>query len=173
MPGLGAGAGFPGLRAARRRRLLARRQRRHPDEYAARDDRVQVLHLPENAGLGPARNAGLARATGDYLLFLDSDDTLVPGALGALAERLAATAHPEILLFDYARTYWDGTTRRNTLSALLDESGAPSFPLTERPRLLDLLQIVWNKAYRRDFVEEHGFTFPPGYYEDAPGRSAR
>ncbi|MEU8683703.1 CDP-glycerol glycerophosphotransferase family protein [Streptomyces sp. NPDC048611] len=138
------------------------------DEYAALDSRVRVRHLPENTGPGPARNAGLARARGDYLLFLDSDDTLAPGALGALAARLAATGGPEILVFDYARTYWDGSTRRNALATLLDESGAPSFPLTERPRLLDLLQIVWNKAYRRDFVEKHGFTFPAGYYEDAP-----
>ncbi len=37
------------------------------DEYAARDPRVSAVHLPENAGLGPARNAGIARATGDYL----------------------------------------------------------------------------------------------------------
>ncbi|MGW7576168.1 bifunctional glycosyltransferase/CDP-glycerol:glycerophosphate glycerophosphotransferase [Streptomyces sp. NPDC054765] len=138
------------------------------DEYAAADDRVRVLHLPQNAGLGPARNAGLEKVRGDYVLFLDSDDTLVPGALRALAGRLAATADPEILIFDYARTYWDGSTRRNALFELLDESGAPSFPLAERPQLLDLLQIVWNKAYRRDFIEEHGFRFPVGYYEDAP-----
>ncbi|KPC64802.1 bifunctional glycosyltransferase/CDP-glycerol:glycerophosphate glycerophosphotransferase [Streptomyces chattanoogensis] len=138
------------------------------DEYAARDDRVQVLHLEENVGLGLARNAGLEKVTGEYILFLDSDDTLVPGALSALAERLAVTGDPEILIFDYARTYWDGSERRNALAELLDESGAPAFTLAERPQILDLLQIVWNKAYRRDFVEEHGFEFPVGYYEDAP-----
>ncbi|MEU0462333.1 glycosyltransferase family 2 protein, partial [Micrococcus luteus] len=55
------------------------------DEYAARDDRVRVLHLEENAGLGRARNAGMPHATGDYLFLLDSDDTLTPGALAAMA----------------------------------------------------------------------------------------
>ena len=28
--------------------------------------------------------------------------------------------------------------------------------------------VVWNKAYRREFIEREGFTFPPGYYEDTP-----
>lgn len=42
------------------------------------------------------------------------------------------------------------------------------FTLSERPALLDLPQIVWNKAYRRGFVEAHGFRFASGYYEDAP-----
>ncbi|MBW1598874.1 bifunctional glycosyltransferase family 2 protein/CDP-glycerol:glycerophosphate glycerophosphotransferase [Streptomyces sp. JJ38] len=140
------------------------------DEYAARDDRVRVLHLPQNVGLGRARNAGLEVARGDYVLFLDSDDTLTPGSLRAIVNRLDATGHPDILIFDYARTYWDGTTKRNLLASLLSEegTGAGSFPLDERPELLDLLQIVWNKAYRRDFVERQGFQFPPGYYEDAP-----
>ncbi|RBL82535.1 CDP-glycerol:glycerophosphate glycerophosphotransferase, partial [Streptomyces cavourensis] len=55
------------------------------DEYAARDERVKAVHLPENGGLGRARNAGLARATGEYVLFLDSDDAYTPGLLQALA----------------------------------------------------------------------------------------
>ncbi|MFB0619825.1 CDP-glycerol glycerophosphotransferase family protein [Streptomyces sp. AGS-58] len=138
------------------------------DEYAARDPRVTVLHLPENAGLGRARNAGIPHATGDYLFFLDSDDTLTPGALESIADRLAESADPDVLVFDYARTYWWGGTRRNVLSHILTEAGAEPFTAAARPEILDLLMVVWNKVYRREFVAENGFAFPPGYYEDTP-----
>ncbi|MFC7885475.1 CDP-glycerol glycerophosphotransferase family protein [Streptomyces sp. NPDC057376] len=137
------------------------------DEYAAADDRVRVLHLEENAGLGRARNAALPHATGDYLFFLDSDDTLTPGALRAMADRLAEADDPDVLVFDYARTYWWGGTRRNVLAHVLGETDE-TFTAAERPEILDLLMVVWNKVYRRDFVEREGFTFPPGYYEDTP-----
>ncbi|MGW0082492.1 bifunctional glycosyltransferase/CDP-glycerol:glycerophosphate glycerophosphotransferase [Streptomyces sp. NPDC003393] len=138
------------------------------DEYAGRDARLRVLHLPENVGLGRARNAGMPLATGDYLFFLDSDDTLTPGALHAMADRLAETGDPDVLVFDYARTYWWGGTRRNVLAHVLTECGDNTFTAGEHPQILDLLMVVWNKLYRRDFVEEHGFSFPPGYYEDTP-----
>ncbi|MCQ4203849.1 CDP-glycerol glycerophosphotransferase family protein [Streptomyces coelicoflavus] len=138
------------------------------DEYAARDDRVRVLHLEENVGLGRARNAGMPHATGDYLFFLDSDDSLTPGALRAMADRLAETDDPDVLVFDYARTYWWGGTRRNVLARVLTEAGGGTFTAAGHPEILDLLMVVWNKLYRRDFVDREGFTFPPGYYEDTP-----
>nr|WP_202527410.1 bifunctional glycosyltransferase/CDP-glycerol:glycerophosphate glycerophosphotransferase [Streptomyces sp. SID486] len=138
------------------------------DEYAERDPRVRVLHLPENVGLGRARNAGMSEATGDYLFFLDSDDTLTPHALRAVAVRLTEADEPDVCVFDYARTYWWGGTRRNALARVLAEAGADTFTAAEYPRILDLLMVVWNKVYRRDFVTEHGFVFPPGYYEDTP-----
>ncbi|MEW2289709.1 CDP-glycerol glycerophosphotransferase family protein [Streptomyces sp. NPDC047841] len=137
------------------------------DEYAERDPRVTVLHLPENVGLGRARNAGMPHATGDYLLFLDSDDTLTPGALRAVADRLTEAGDPDVLVFDYARTYWWGGTRRNVLAHVLAEAPG-TFAVSEYPQVLDLLMVVWNKVYRREFVTEHGFAFPPGYYEDTP-----
>lgn len=40
--------------------------------------------------------------------------------------------------------------------------------MAERPEILDLLMVVWNKVYRREFVGKNGFEFPPGYYEDTP-----
>ncbi|MER6732720.1 bifunctional glycosyltransferase/CDP-glycerol:glycerophosphate glycerophosphotransferase [Streptomyces puniciscabiei] len=138
------------------------------DEYADRDARVRPVHLAENQGLGRARNAGMAEATGDYLVFLDSDDTLTPDALRSIADRIKETGEPDVLVYDYARTYWDGRVVRNQLTGQLTEQSAAPFRLEDRPGLLRVLMVAWNKAYRREFVAEHGFTFPPGYYEDTP-----
>ncbi|MEU8437444.1 bifunctional glycosyltransferase family 2 protein/CDP-glycerol:glycerophosphate glycerophosphotransferase [Streptomyces sp. NPDC029216] len=138
------------------------------DEYAARDPRVTAVHLAHNFGLGPARNAGLARATGDYLVFLDGDDTLAPGALQAITDRLKATGSPDVLVYDYARAFWTGELVRNRLAHRLSEEGPASFRLADRPALLGMLMVVWNKAYRREYVEREGLEFPPGFYEDTP-----
>ncbi|WP_407565234.1 CDP-glycerol glycerophosphotransferase family protein [Streptomyces sp. 184] len=138
------------------------------DAAAARDPRLTAVHLSANVGLGRARNAGLERATGDYVLFLDGDDTLAPGALQAIADRLAATADPDVLVYDYARTYWHGRHTRNVRAGFLAEREPQVFRLAERPELLHLLVVVWNKAYRRDFIAAQGLSFPPGYYEDTP-----
>ena len=134
------------------------------DEFAARDPRVRPVHLTENQGLGGARNAGLERASGDYLVFLDGDDTLTPHALRAIADRLKETGDPDVVVYDYARTFWSGEVVRNVVADQLTEQGAAPFRLEDRPGLLKLLMVAWNKAYRREFVEREGFTFPPGYY---------
>ena len=122
------------------------------DRFAARDPRVRPLHLPANRGLGGARNAGMEQAKGDYLVFLDGDDTLTPHALRAIANRLEETGEPDVLVYDYARTYWSGETVRNVVSVQLTEQGPAPFRLEDRPGLLHLLMVAWNKACRREFV---------------------
>ncbi|MBZ3908749.1 bifunctional glycosyltransferase/CDP-glycerol:glycerophosphate glycerophosphotransferase [Streptomyces griseiscabiei] len=136
------------------------------DDYAARDPRVRVLHLPANVGPGRARNAGLPYATGDFVLFLDGDDTLVPGALRALADRLDETGDPDVLLFDHVRAYGWGEIRRDAHARVPAAVGPDTFTVAGRPEILELPTAVWNKAYRREFVETHGFRFPPGRHED-------
>ena len=53
------------------------------EEYAAEDPRIKVI-TKNNGGLSSARNVGLERAEGDYILFLDSDDWLEGRALEIL-----------------------------------------------------------------------------------------
>ncbi|MDY0177207.1 MAG: glycosyltransferase [Lentisphaeria bacterium] len=65
------------------------------EAYAARDRRIQVIHKT-NGGLSDARNAGLDRAKGDYISFIDSDDWVAPdfleSLLGALQRQKADIA---------------------------------------------------------------------------------
>ena len=60
---------------------------------------LRVIHQ-ENAGLSAARNTGIAAATGDYIMFVDSDDYLQPNVLGALMEQVERE-HLDVLRFDY------------------------------------------------------------------------
>jgi len=135
-------------------------------EYAARDQRVRPLALPANRGLGPARNAGLDQATGDYVWFVDGDDWLAPECLGEVAERLRATT-PDVLVVDHVRAWWDGSATRSGMREVFPEPPGPeTFRLRERPATIRLLHTAWNKVLRREFLLEHGLRFAPGWYED-------
>jgi CDP-glycerol glycerophosphotransferase (TagB/SpsB family) len=138
------------------------------DELAAQDSRVVAVHLAENRGLGGARNAGIDAASGDYLIFLDGDDTLRPGSLSAIAERLRTNDLPELCIYNYARTWWDGREAVSSASELLASLSVGTFVPREHLRLFNLLPIACNKAYRRDLVNSLHARFGPGFYEDVP-----
>jgi glycosyltransferase involved in cell wall biosynthesis len=142
------------------------------DEYARLHDRVRVLHLAENVGLGPARNAGLAQARGRYVWFVDSDDWLPAGSVAAVLDRLTELNRPgrrpvDVLLVDHLRAYSDGGLLPDPSSRLL--RAAPEHPLAglaEHPELISVQHTAWNKVLRRAFLTEAGLSFQPGWYED-------
>lgn len=56
------------------------------DEYAAKDERIRVFHK-ENGGISSARNLGLNYAQGEWIFFVDSDDSLPKTSLESLLAR--------------------------------------------------------------------------------------
>lgn len=132
------------------------------DEFAARDSRVQAIHLPPGAGADGRRNAGAERAVGDYLLFLEGTFVQLPGALRAVADRLDAAGDPELLLFGHHRRPFRGHPRPTRSLELLGELPADRLTLTEHPVLLDIAPVSWNRAVRRALHEGEKLAFGPG-----------
>jgi CDP-glycerol glycerophosphotransferase len=138
------------------------------DEYAARDPRVRAVRLPENIGLGPARNVGLDLAVGEYVWFVDGDDWLAPDCLPEVAERLQVTS-PDVLIVDHVRTYWNDTVTHSGMAEVFPEPpGEATFRLRDRPETMRLLHTAWNRLVRRQFLVDLGLRFAAGWYEDVP-----
>ena len=57
------------------------------DRYARENDNITVIHQ-KNGGLSSARNAGIDAAKGDYIILLDSDDSLISGSLQELSSKM-------------------------------------------------------------------------------------
>lgn len=136
------------------------------DEFAARDDRVQAIHLPAGEGAGPAgrRNAGAERAVGNHLLFLEANFVLLPGALQAVADALNAAGDPELLLFGHHKRSFRGRPRPTRSLELLHELPAGLLTLADHPELLDIAQVSWNRAVRRTLHESEKLAFGPGQH---------
>ncbi len=137
------------------------------DERAKADPRLTVIHCDRNRGPGNARNAGLARASGDYVWFVDGDDLLPAGAIGRVAGALARD-QPDLLLIDYQELFPDGRTRPSAGAGLLRAAPAGRFTLAEAPGVINLTMTSWSKLFRREFLIGLNEPFRPGIHEDIP-----
>jgi glycosyltransferase involved in cell wall biosynthesis/sulfatase maturation enzyme AslB (radical SAM superfamily) len=126
---------------------------------------LRVTQTLANGGPGIARNLGIAQARGEWILFLDSDDALAPGALSRLTAFLAL---PEQTDCDAVSFDWhhadqppDIGARRDQREAFLDKRD-----LIHRYLSLQMDGSVIYTAIRRTLLLEHGLVFAAGYHED-------
>lgn len=138
------------------------------EEYAARDKRVQVIHLDENQRQGFARNRGMERASGQYLYFLDSDDAIEPEALMELSE-LADRDALDAIFFDSRDVYESEEIKRVYQSPFTLRKGDYSEDVYVGKDLLDdfVRQDEWTcypqrTFWRREFLANEGIWYPEG-----------
>ncbi len=117
------------------------------------DSRIVYSRATKNGGVNVARNLGIKRARGDYILFLDSDDFLTPDAFQILSRHLSS-AH-KILLFS---TQEVGTKRSMTHVA---REGTYTYAqwLAAREIGGEFLSVVHRSVFARDMFDEDRFCF--------------
>ena len=131
------------------------------DSYAADDGRIKVVHK-ENGGVSRARNTGIEKSKGEYVLFVDADDYLAPKAIAVLVAQANAVAGVDMVIGDYAAHhslgYEEEALQRNLpvrQSFTFRESNSDA-----AYSLLTMVNATFCKLIKKDILIAHDISFP-------------
>lgn len=122
------------------------------DGFSKSDSRFKVYHK-ENNGVSSARNIGIEKALGKYVMFLDADDKLEKNAV----ERLIGVIQNEnvdVVVFEYSVDFPDGSTTQNLHPEL---SGKMSIHDAIKYSIMPTNRFLWSKIYKADIVKNIRF----------------
>lgn len=130
------------------------------DEFAKKDDRIKVIHKV-NGGLSDARNVGMDAATGDYLMFADSDDFLILNACEVLVKKIEKE-DADYVIGNYTNCYEDGTLWQNPV---FNKEKYKEFKLDIKDYIDSFFIMnsgVWNKIFKHEFIKKLNLKFVIG-----------
>lgn len=130
------------------------------EDYAAQFSNITAYHIP-NKGVGSARNFGLSKAKGDFICFVDADDYLVGNLFSDVESQLDSQL--DLLVFSYYNSIEKNLSEIDRSAKILPTEGKKDksdfIALFQELFLTDMMYTVWNKIYRREFLEEHQIVF--------------
>lgn len=131
------------------------------DQHAKEDSRIRVFHK-KNGGLSDARNFGLSKAQGDYILFVDSDDYIQNDACEKL---IHLTANGVDIVVGECRQI------KNSIVTYQKHSNIVPFKKYSSKEYIissikknELFFPIWLNLYRKDFLIQNNLFFKKGYY---------
>lgn len=127
------------------------------DEYARKDSRIEVYHL-KNRGVSATRNYALTHVKGDYIQFVDSDDSLNHKMTEIMVEAIE-NEQIDMVVCNYTKIF----KKLKIRNEILEKTGIYS----NREYLCNTLKdpghhyygVVWNKIYRTEIIEKYNIKF--------------
>lgn len=134
------------------------------DEYAKKNARIKIIHQ-ENRGLSGARNSALKIAAGEYIGYVDGDDSIVSDMYEKMI-RACLENKAELAVCGYDSVDEDGKllsedarATQNSVHVLPRLEALKTYLSDDKP--YHIYNSVWSKLFRRDIVE--GIEFPEGH----------
>lgn len=121
--------------------------------------KLQLIVHQKNTRQGGARNTGIRAATGDYLLFIDSDDYIRSDTLQVLADNIHRT-QADIVEFPFE--FVSETGQPSGTFSFSDRLEAQNGD-TSKPLLISTMG-PWNRTYRSTLFSDPSLSFPENYY---------
>lgn len=117
------------------------------DEYAKKDSRIRVVHK-KNGGLSDARNAGLDIATGEYIMFIDSDDFVDIEMMESMMKNMIDN-NVDMVVCNIKYVYEDReVVKYNQADRILDRYEAMEEYLKDGV----VQAVAWNKLYKKSLI---------------------
>lgn len=129
------------------------------EEYASKHPNLQVL-TQSNQGMATARNRGLEVAQGDYVMFVDSDDRLCSNVLATLAPQVSGED-----VIGFGTQIYNESTGNLTDNPIRPTAATTGWEYFNHERLIPRpvhFVCIWQRAYRRGFLEENNLRFVDG-----------
>lgn len=133
------------------------------DEYAKKDNRIKVIHK-KNGGLSEARNYGIEASTGDYIMFIDSDDYIASNMCEILLKN-ALNNDADIVSCNFKEIYTNSIEKINeqSIKELVEIYSNLEVIYKYFFEYTVDINVVWNKLYKREIFFEKGHVrFPVG-----------
>jgi glycosyltransferase involved in cell wall biosynthesis len=138
------------------------------EEYASVDKRIRLIKVDKQQAAGPARNEAVRLAKGEFIIFLDADDSIAPTYVEKL---LGAVVGKDVAYCDWLKFYPSGKTEERRARRLDDKQNAfdrsSILALQKRivgdtsptnPLNLDLFSSICGKIYRVSLILDHDLT---------------
>ena len=133
------------------------------DEYAIKDSRIRVIHK-NNEGVSSARNLGLSYANGEWIYFVDSDDTLYHNALSIFNGMIVNSVDAIMAGYTVSPEYYDRIILKHINFKYSIISIHDALMEMYKPTDFSYQGYLWCKLFKKSIIEENSIQFNESIY---------